>query len=142
VKYPPTSATTQKFEERRRTDRIATRTLVEIRVPDWQVLQSVYTVNLSQGGIRVSMGRRPPLGAAIDVILTLPNGRRLHLPGKVAHLGAGGHDDDVGIRFDDLQPRTGEEISGFITHLRKSGTPPPVPSANGIPTGILIKKTS
>jgi Tfp pilus assembly protein PilZ len=141
VKYPPTSAT-QKFQERRRTERIATRTLVEIRVPDWRVLQSVYTVNLSQGGIRVSMGKRPPLGAPIDVILTLPNGRRLHLPGRVAHLGTSSHDDDLGIRFDELQPRTREEISSFIHHLRESGAPPAMPSPNGIPSGVLIKKTS
>jgi Tfp pilus assembly protein PilZ len=132
---------TEKFEERRRTERIATRTLVEIRVPDWQVLQSVYSVNLSQGGIRVSMGKHPPLGAAIDVILTLPNGRRLHLPGQVAHLGASGR-GEVGIRFDEMQPRTRDEIIALLHHLRAGGAPPGEAPPSGIPSGVLIKKTS
>ncbi len=48
---------------------------------------SVYTINMSLGGMRLSFGARAPLGTAIDIILTLPNGERLHLPGKVAHLG-------------------------------------------------------
>jgi hypothetical protein len=41
-----------------------------------------------------------------------------------------------------LQPRTREEISSFIHHLRERGAPPAIPSPNGIPTGVLIKKTS
>ena len=130
------------FEERRRTERFTTRILVEIRVPDWQVLHSVYAVNISQGGIRVSMGKRPPMDAAVDVILTLPNGKRLHLPGRVAHLGAG-KTDDVGIRFDEMQPKTREEISRYIHKLSAgdSGGVPDAPSS-GIPSGVLIKKTT
>lgn len=131
---------TDSFEERRRTQRIATRSLVEIRVPDWQVLQSVYTINLSQGGMRVSMAKRPPVGAVVDVILTLPNGQRLHLPGKVAHLGRG-ETDDVGIRFDNLQPTTREEIAQFISQLSGGGTATPESSGSRIPSGVLIKKT-
>jgi|SRR6266478_1761276 len=129
---------TQSFEERRRTDRITTRILVEIRVPDWQVLQRVYTINLSLGGMRVSMGRQPPMGAEVDVILTLPNGQRLHLPGRVAHLGPTGT-DDVGIRFDDLQPKTRAEIDVLIHELR-AGDLLTESNASGIPSGTLIRK--
>ena len=127
------------FEERRRTERIATRTLVEIRIPDWQVLDRVYTVNISQGGIRVSMPKLPPLEAAVDVILTLPNGHRLHLPGRVTHMGTRGT-GDVGIRFDDLPVKTRDEITGYLDILRSGGTPGP--DATGIPTGVLIRKKS
>jgi Tfp pilus assembly protein PilZ len=133
---------TQSFEERRRTQRVATRTLVEIRVPDWQVLHSVYTINLSQGGMRVSMPKRPPMDAAVDVILTLPNGQRLHLPGRVAHLGRGGETDEVGIRFDELQPKTRDEITRFVQQLSAGGKPPLTAPATGIPSGVLIKKTT
>ncbi|HXI56587.1 MAG TPA: PilZ domain-containing protein [Polyangia bacterium] len=129
---------TQSFEERRRTERITTRILVEIRVPDWQVLQQVYTINLSLGGMRVSMGRRPLMGAEVDVILTLPNGQRLHLPGRVAHLGPTGT-DDVGIRFDDLQPQTRDEIDAFIRTL-SAATPVTESHSGGIPSGTLIRK--
>jgi Tfp pilus assembly protein PilZ len=128
---------TQGPEERRRTERITTRTLVEIRIPDWQVLHLVYTVNISQGGIRVSMPQSLPMGAAVDVILTLPNGHRLHLPGRVAHLGAG-ETGDVGIRFDELSPKTHQEINGYLSMLRAGATPGPT----GIPSGVLIKKSS
>ena len=130
---------TRGFEDRRRAERIATRTLVEIRIPDWQVLQRVYTVNISRGGMRVSMPRQPPLDAGIDVILTLPNGRRLHLPGRVAHLGAG-ETGDVGIRFDELSPKTQEEINGYISLLRSGVTPSS--DSTGLPTGPLIKKST
>ena len=130
---------TRGFEERRRTERIAARTLVEIRIPDWQVLQRVYTVNISRGGISVSMSKRPPMGAAVDVILTLPNGHRLHLPGRVAHLGAG-ETGDVGIRFDELPPKTHEEINGYLQLLRSGETPSS--ESTGIPTGVLIKKST
>src|ERR1700747_499035 len=126
---------TRSFEERRRTERIATRSLEEIRVPDWQVLHRVYMMNISRGGISVSMSKRPPLGAVVDVILTLPNGHRLHLAGRVAHLGAG-ETGDVGIRFDELPPKTHDEITGFIKLLRSGGTPGP--DTTGIPTGMLI----
>ncbi|HEY2899776.1 MAG TPA: PilZ domain-containing protein [Polyangia bacterium] len=132
---------TQSFEERRRTQRVATRTLVEIRVPDWQVLHSVYTINLSQGGMRVSMPKPPPMDAPVDVILTLPNGQRLHLPGRVAHLGRG-DTDDVGIRFDELQPKTRDEITRFVQQLSAGGKPTPAHPATGIPSGVLIKKTT
>lgn len=131
---------TRGFEERRRTQRITTRTLVEIRIPDWQVLHRVYAVNISRGGIGVSMPRQPPMDAAVDVILTLPNGHRLHLPGRVAHLGAG-QSGDVGVRFDEMQPRTQEEIAGFIRQLQSGATSPAESTATtGIPTGVLIKK--
>ena len=73
--------------ERRSAPRITARSLVEVRLPSWEALRSVYTVNLSQGGMRLSVGARAPLGTVVDIILTLPNGTRLHLPGKVAHLG-------------------------------------------------------
>ena len=57
--------------------------------------------------MRLSLGARAALGAPVDIILTLPNGERLHLPGTVAHLGAGST-GDIGVRFDELAPLTTE----------------------------------
>ena len=123
--------------ERRSAPRITARSLVEVRLPTWDTLRSVYTVNISQGGIRLSSGARAPLGTAIDIILTLPDGTRLHLPGKVAHLGA---DDtgDVGVRFDDLPERTRNEIELYINELAAGRTPRS--KTKSIPPGVLIKK--
>ena len=120
--------------DRRSEPRIATRSLVEVRLPTWDALQRVYTVNLSLGGMRLSLGARAALGKDDDIILTLPNGERLHLPGKIAHLG------DVGVRFDELPSSTLEKIRGYVGELAAGRTPSPAEST--IPPGSLIKKKS
>jgi hypothetical protein len=125
--------------ERRSEPRIATRSLVEVRLPTWESLQRVYTVNLSLGGMRLSLGARAALGAVVDIILTLPNGERLRLPGKVAHLGAAGG-GDVGVRFDELAPSTLQKIRGYVSELAAGRTPSP--SEKTMPPGSLIKKKS
>jgi hypothetical protein len=125
--------------DRRSAPRITARSLVEVRLPTWEALRSVYTINISQGGMRLSLGARAPLGTAIDIILTLPDGNRLHLPGKVAHLGL---DDsgDIGVRFDQLPEFTQREIELYIRELQAGRTPRP--KAKSIPPGVLIKKKS
>jgi hypothetical protein len=126
-------------EERRTDPRVPTRTLVEVRLPDWDALRRVYTVNVSLGGMRLSLGARAPLGAAVDIILTLPNGERLSLSGTVAHLAGGG---DIGVRFDDLPPRTLELIRHHVAELAAGRTPAARNAATTtIPPGVLIKKT-
>jgi Tfp pilus assembly protein PilZ len=127
--------------ERRREERVPARSLVEVRLPTWSALQSVYTVNLSLGGMRLSLGARAPLGADIDIILTLPNGERLHLPGKVAHLGAG-TSGDIGVRFDDLPAATREAIRHYLKELSDGRTPGPMLKHKTLPPGVLIKKKS
>jgi len=127
--------------ERRRYERIPSRSLIEVRLPTWSALQSVYTVNLSMGGMRISLGSKAPLGTAIDIILTLPNGQRLHLPGRVAHLGPDG-DSDIGVRFDQMSPSTREEIKRYVLELASGRTPGPLTATKTIPPGQLIKKKS
>src|SRR6476646_1842758 len=125
--------------ERRSAPRITARSLVEVRLPTWEALRSVYTVNISQGGIRLSSGARAPLGTPIDIILTLPDGTRLHLAGQVAHLGAG-ETGDVGVRFDALPERTQQEIDRYLAELKAGRTPSS--KTKSIPPGTLIKKKS
>ena len=124
--------------ERRGGERVATRSLVEVRLPSWEALRAVYTANLSLGGVRLSLpgGARAPLGAAVDLILTLPNGERLHLPGKVAHIDTGG--GDVGVRFDELPASTRDELHRHLEHLKQGLLP--AMRRGAIPAGTLIKK--
>jgi Tfp pilus assembly protein PilZ len=131
---PPTET-----PERRQAPRIATRSLVEVRLPDWSALRAVYTVNLSIGGIRLSVGAHTALGTPVDTILTLPDGERLHLPGKVAHLGPDGN-GDIGVRFDELPAATRQQIEGYLEELQAGRTPPS--RVRTIPPGVLIKKTN
>ena len=126
-----------KTPERRSAPRITARSLVEVRLPTWEALRSVYTINVSQGGMRLSLGAGAPLGTAVDIILTLPDGARLHLPGKVANLGNGG---DIGVRFDDLPAHSQSEIDRYIKELSAGRTPRP--NTKSIPPGTLIKKKS
>ena len=133
---PPAAAV-----ERRNSARFTTRSLVEVRIPDWSALQTVYTVNLSLGGMRLSLGARAAMGAPVDIIMTLPNGERLHLPGKVAHLGPGAG-GDVGVRFDDLPAGTHQQIQGYVDELAAGGTPNPRSRTKSIPPGMLIKQSS
>jgi Tfp pilus assembly protein PilZ len=127
----------EKGSERRSAPRIAARSLVEVRLPTWEALRSVYMVNISQGGMRLSLGARAPLGTGVDIILTLPDGTRLHLPGKVAHLGAGG---DIGVQFDALPAHSQAEIERYIQEL--SAGRMPRSRTKSIPPGTLIKKKS
>jgi len=125
--------------ERRQAPRIASRSLVEVRLPDWGALRAVYTVNLSIGGMRLSVGAHAALGTPIDIILTLPDGQRVHLSGKVAHLGPGGG-GDIGVRFDELPAATRQQIERYIDQLQAGQTP--MPRVGTIPPGVLIKKKS
>lgn len=127
--------------ERRGSDRIPLRSLVEVKIPSWQAFRNVHAVNVSQGGMRISLGPNGRVGIPIDIILTLPNGKRVHLAGVVAHLGGDGS-GDIGVRFGDLPPRVLEELNGYIEELRSGHTPIEAASSAGMPSGMLIKKKS
>jgi hypothetical protein len=125
--------------ERRSSQRFTTRSLVEVRIPTWTALQAVYTVNLSLGGMRLSLGARTAMGAPVDIILTLPDGVRIHLPGMVAYLGTsdGG---DIGVRFDELPAYTQQQIQKYVDELAAGRTPKVRERLKSIPPGVLIKK--
>jgi Tfp pilus assembly protein PilZ len=125
--------------ERRSSQRYTTRSLVEVRIPTWTALQAVYTVNLSLGGMRLSLGARVSMGAPVDIIMTLPDGERLHLPGKVAYLGTGAS-GDVGVRFDELPAHTQQQIEKYVAELSAGRTPQLREKVKSIPPGVLIKK--
>ncbi|HEX3906112.1 MAG TPA: PilZ domain-containing protein [Polyangia bacterium] len=131
----------QPGSERRSSQRYTTRSLVEVRIPTWSALQAVYSVNLSLGGMRLSLGARVSMGAPVDIIMTLPDGERLHLPGKVAYLGTaiGG---DVGVRFDVLPDYTQQQIQQYVDELAAGRTPQVRERTKSMPPGVLIKKTS
>ena len=87
--------------------------------------------------MRLSLGARASLGAAVDIVFSLPNGERLALSGTIANLGAGG-DGDVGVRFDTLPPGTSDKIRGYVAELAAGRTPSV--GTKTIPPGSLIKK--
>ena len=98
-------------------------------------------MNLSLGGMRLSLGARVAMGAPVDIIMTLPDGERLHLPGKVAYLGTA-TSGDVGVRFDELAPHTQQQIQNYVDQLAAGLTPQVPERTKSIPPGVLIKKTT
>ena len=127
--------------DRRASERVATRSLVEVKIPTWQAFRSVNAVNVSQGGMRISLGPHARIGLPIDIVLTLPNGKRLHLPGEVAHLGSDGS-GEIGVRFHELSAKIQAEVDGYIEALRTGRTPGGETPTSGMPSGVLIKKKS
>src|SRR5947208_16431495 len=107
--------------DRRTSERVTTRSLVEVKIPTWQAFRRVHAVNVSQGGMRISLGPHARIGLPTDIIRTLPNGKRLHLPGKVAHLG-GDESGDIGPRSHDLPPNAPADVDGYIDALRFATT--------------------
>jgi Tfp pilus assembly protein PilZ len=123
--------------DRRTSERVATRSLIEVKIPDWSAFRSVHAVNMSQGGMRISLGPHARIGIAIDIIISLPNGKRLHLPGEVAHLG-GDASGDIGVRFAELPTKVRAEIDGYLQELRAGRVPSAETADTGIPSGALI----
>jgi hypothetical protein len=134
-------AVADRIVDRRASERVATRSLIEVKIPDWEAFRRVHAINLSRGGMQLSLGQSALIGTTIDIILTLPNGRRLHLPGEIARLG-GATSGDVGVRFSELPPKTSEEIDGYLQELRDGKIPNSATPPGGVPTGWLIKKKS
>jgi N-acetylmuramic acid 6-phosphate (MurNAc-6-P) etherase len=79
------------------------------------------------------------MGAPVDIIMTLPDGERIHLPGKVAYLGTG-TSGDVGVRFDELPAYTQQQIQSYVDELAAGRTPKVRERTKSMPPGVLIKK--
>ncbi len=80
------------------------------------------------------------MGAPVDIIMTLPDGERLHLPGTVAYLGTGAG-GDVGVRFDELPGlHAAADSRATSTSWPPGARPRSGRRSKSIPPGVLIKK--
>jgi len=75
-------------DERRREDRIPTHEKVEVRFASWDTLRLVYMIDISLGGMSISMARKPDLAPNEDVTvrLMMPDLTTFELEGTVRYV--------------------------------------------------------
>jgi hypothetical protein len=88
-------------KERRRDERLEARLEVEVPLANWEQFRRVYTSNLSQGGLLFSMEAPASIAAALELVLTLPDGKKLTFPSEVRHVARrdGAPEYEVGVQF-------------------------------------------
>jgi len=94
--------------------------------PTWLAFRSVHAVNVSQGGMGSRWDRTP--ASPVDRHHPDPaNGKRVHLPGEVAHLGGDGS-GDIGVRSTACRPRSRKSWTATSPSCaraaRRRGEPP------------------
>lgn len=94
--------------ERRTQERVPVKLQIEVPLANWEQVRSVYTTNISKGGLLFSLTSPASIPAAVDLTLTLPDGRKLTVQSEVRHVARrdGTSDFDVGVQFADLDAET------------------------------------
>jgi c-di-GMP-binding flagellar brake protein YcgR len=95
-------------DERRGDERVAARLQIEVPLANWEQVRSVYTTNISKGGLLFSLTSPASMPAAVDLTLTLPDGKKVTLQSEVRHVARreGSTEFDVGVQFQELDPAT------------------------------------
>ena len=95
-------------DERRGTDRVPARLQVDVPLANVDELRSVYTTNISKGGMLFTLSSPASIPAAVDLEVTLPNGKKVTLQSEVRHVARreGTADFDVGVQFQELDAAT------------------------------------
>jgi c-di-GMP-binding flagellar brake protein YcgR len=94
--------------ERRTEERVPVKLQVEVPLANLEQARSVYTTNISKGGLLFTMSSPASMPAAVDLTLTLPDGKKVTLQSEVRHVARreGTTDFDVGVQFQELDAAT------------------------------------
>lgn len=94
--------------ERRTEERVPVKLQVEVPLANLEQARSVYTTNISKGGLLFTMASPASMPAAVDLTLTLPDGKKVTLQSEVRHVARreGTTDFDVGVQFQELDAAT------------------------------------
>ena len=95
-------------DDRRGADRVPARLQVEVPLANLEQLRSVYTTNISKGGLLFTLEGPASIPAAVDLTLTLPDGKKVTLQSEVRHVARrdGSTEFDIGVQFQDLDTPT------------------------------------
>ncbi|HEX9101299.1 MAG TPA: PilZ domain-containing protein [Polyangia bacterium] len=95
-------------DDRRGAERVPARLQVEVPLANWEQFRSVYTTNISKGGLLFSLASPASIPATVDLTLTLPDGTKVTLQSEVRHVARrdGSTEFDVGVQFQDLDAPT------------------------------------
>jgi uncharacterized protein (TIGR02266 family) len=95
---------------------------VGVRIDERSELKTLWTENISKGGLFVRTEAPPPRGTVLEVVVTTPGGE-LALKGEVVHVldsataAQVGHPAGVGLAFVDLRPDQKKAISDYVDGL-------------------------
>jgi c-di-GMP-binding flagellar brake protein YcgR len=94
--------------ERRTQERVPVKLQIEVPLANWEQVRSVYTTNISKGGLLFTLASPASMPAAVDLTLTLPDGRKLTVQSEVRHVARrdGTSEFDVGVQFAELDAET------------------------------------
>ena len=113
----------------RKEPRIPFRSRVKVRCDNWDRVVSLYTQNISRGGMFVKTENPPAIGTELTIQLLLPDGRTLDLPASVAHVVSperakmDKRTAGMGIFFQPLTPEQKEIVEQILEQARGSGPP-------------------
>ena len=95
-------------DDRRTAERVPARLQVEVPLANWEQVRSVYTTNISKGGLLFTLASPASIPASVDLTLTLPDGKKVTLQSEVRHVARreGSTEFDVGVQFQDLDAPT------------------------------------
>ena len=106
-------------DERRGDERVPARLQVEVPLANIEQARSVYTTNISKGGLLFSLASPASIPAAVDLTLTLPNGKKVTLQAEVRHVARreGTTEFDVGVQFQELDAPTRKAFEDALAAL-------------------------
>ena len=104
--------------EKRSDERVPARLQIEVPLDDWKQVRSVYTTNISKGGLLFTLKSPASMPAAVDLTLTLPDGGKVTLQSEVRHVARreGTAEFDVGVQFQDLEPKVREALEQALAN--------------------------
>lgn len=105
--------------ERREAERVTARLQVDVPLANWEQVRSVYTTNISKGGLLFTLASPASMPAAVDLTLTLPDGKKVTLQSEVRHVARreGTAEFDVGVQFQNLDAATRRAFEDALARL-------------------------
>jgi hypothetical protein len=105
--------------DRRRQDRLEARLEVEVPLANWDEVRSVYTTNISKGGLLFTLASPASIPAAVELTLTMPDGGKVTLQSQVRHVAplGGGGQFEVGVQFQALDAGTRSAFEAALSRL-------------------------
>ena len=106
-------------DDRRGDERVEARLQVDVPLANWEEVRSVYTTNISKGGLLFTLTSPASMPAAVDLTLTLPDGKKVTLQSEVRHVARrdGSVEYDVGVQFQNLDAATQRVFEDALKRL-------------------------
>ena len=108
-------------DERRTNARVPVKLEVDVPLANWEQVRTVYTTNISKGGMLFSLTSPASVPAAVELTLALPDGSKVTLQSEVRHVARreGTPEFDVGVQFQELDPKTRDAFEQALARIGK-----------------------